>query len=275
MNTAFKILPVEKPTRPHQLLIEIGWEHVSLLYFSKAPYQVNGLCVFQFSKNITAIDLADELQAFFQLEQLPAVENVYVCYDFKETTLLPAGMYKENMLAEILNVIFPVNNRASNFAELIKGLEIAVAYQVDNRIESVINQQFPSADLQHSLALRLPSLVATQDLFYCIVYQYSIRVILFKNGELQIAQLFDYATPTDVAYHLLNACTQHGISPEQVTLTLSGLIDKKSNLYDELYRYFMTIELSQNDADVEIAQAITQYPEHFFSHLISLGKCVS
>ena len=275
MNTAFKILPTEKPSRPQHLLIELGWESVSLVYFSTEPYHVNGICVFHFPKNITAIDLADELLAFFQVEQLSSFERTYVCYNFKECTLVPASLYKENMLGEMLNLVFPVNNRASNFAEQVKDTDIVVAYRVDNRIESVINQKFPMLQSYHALSLLLTSLRHHADFFYCVVYQHSVRVILVKSGELQLAQFFDYSTPTDVAYHLLNVCTQHSISPSEVTLTLSGLIDKKSNLYDELYRYFMTINLSENDGDTEIAQAITQYPEHFFSHLIALAKCVS
>lgn len=256
-------------------MIELGWESVSFVYFSTDPFQVNGICVFQFPKNITAIDLADELLAFFQVEQLSSFERTYVCYNFRECTLVPASLYKENMLNEMLNLVFPGNNRASNFAEPVKDMDIIAAYRVDNRVESVINQQFPQAEFYHALSLLLPSLGRHSNLFYCVVYQYSIRVILFKDGQLQIAQFFDYSTPTDVAYHLLNVCTQHGLSPSEITLTLSGLIDKKSNLYDELYRYFMTIVLSEKDGDSEIAQAITQYPEHFFSHLISLAKCVS
>ncbi len=275
MNTAFKILPTEKPLRPQHLLIELGWESVSFVYFSTEPYHVNGICVFHFPKNITSIELADELLAFFQVEQLSSYERTYVCYNFRECTLVPASLYKENMLGEMLNLVFPVNNRASNFAERAGDMDIVVAYRVDNRIESVMNQQFPQAESFHALSLLLPALKHHVDLFYCVVYQHSIRIILFKNGELQIAQFFDYSTPTDVAYHLLNVCTQHGLSPSEITLTLSGLIDKKSNLYDELYRYFMTIELSEQDGDLEIAQAITQYPEHFFSHLITLAKCVS
>ena len=275
MKTAFKILPAEIPLRSQQLMIEIGWEGVSFVYFSPAPFQVNGLSVYQFDKNITAIDLAEELFAFLQVEQLPAFEKVHVCYNFRECLLVPSPLFKENLLAEMLNLVYPVNNRATNFSEPVDDMNLVIAYRVDNRVESVLQKQFPVSEAHHSLALQLRSLKADGDILYCNIYQHSIRVVLFKEQELQIAQFYDYSTPTDVAYHLLNLCSQHGVAPAEVTLMLSGFIDKKSNLYDELFRYFINIKLSEKNSQNEIAQAITQYPEHFFSHLITLAQCVS
>ena len=102
-----------------------------------------------------------------------------------------------------------------------------------------------------------------------------MKVVLFKGGEVQMVQIFEYTTPTDAAYQLLNICNQYDLSPKEIPLTVSGFIDKKSNLFDELYRYFLNIDLDKPDNGVAIATHISQYPVHFFSHLILLVKCVS
>jgi hypothetical protein len=52
---------------------------------------------------------------------------------------------------------------------------------------------------------------------------------------------------------------------------LSGLIDKQSALYKELYQYFINIEFSEAGWNM----AGTEYPAHFFTSLNDLAQCVS
>ena len=275
MKTAFKILPETEAETSLHLMIEIGWENISFVYYAKNPFKVQGLSIYSFEKNITAIELAEELTTFFGEEILPAYSDCYICYSFKQATLIPATYYKENMLTEILDCLYGKNNLASYYTEAVIGMDAIVAYRVDNRIEAALKQTFSTAELHHSLSLQLPFLHTKADTVYCIVYQSTIKVVLFKNHTLQIAQYFEYTSPADVAYALLNVCTQQQVSTQECTLILSGFIDKKSNLYDELYRYFLNIKLDDENDEALVSQAISQYPAHFFSHLILLAKCVS
>lgn len=275
MKTAFKILPEAGAENSLDLMIEIGWENISFVYYTKNPFKVEGLSIYSFEKNITAIDLAEELSVFFGEEILPSYSVSHICYNFKQATLMPVSYYKENMLTDILDCLYGKNNQASYYTEPVIGMDAIVAYRVDNRIETVLKQTFSNAAIQHALALQLPFLNTKVDTVYCIVYQSSIKVILLKNKTLQIAQYFEYTTPADVAYVLLNVCTQHQVSTQECKVILSGFIDKKSNLYDELYRYFLNIHLDDENDEAMVSQPISQYPSHFFSHLILLAKCVS
>jgi Protein of unknown function (DUF3822) len=84
-----------------------------------------------------------------------------------------------------------------------------------------------------------------------------------------LAQTYSYTAPEDIVYYLLRIVQQFALSAEEVTVILSGLIDKESALYKELYQYFLQIELrsvSWNTGD---------YPAHFFSSLNDLARCES
>ena len=275
MKTAFKILPEEVLENNCHLLIEVGWEGISFLYYSKHPFKIEGLLIYQFEKNITAIDMANELSVFFEEENLPSYLTSNICYNFKEYCLMPTALYKADLQEEILNSIHAINTVSDIFAEKLSNPELTLSYRVDRNILEVLNMQFPSAIKNHALVLELPVLSKNAVSFYCVVYQNSIKVVLFRNHTLQIARFFDYSTPADVAYHLLNICKQHHLSAKEITLTLAGFIDKKSNLYDDLYRYFLNIELQGLSEEITTTNAVAQYPDHFFSHLIQLAKCVS
>ena len=110
---------------------------------------------------------------------------------------------------------------------------------------------------------------------HCIFFHNSIKVFLFNGPALQLVQQFNYDTPVDAAYHLLNCCEQYNLAAAEITLMLSGMIDEQSKLYTELYRYFLSIEFEQTDKEIELHDRIKFYPSHFFSHLTGLASCVS
>lgn len=275
MKTAFKILPQLQQEESYHLIVEVGADSLSLVYFTKEPLCIEALYVHHIDKNTPASKLAEELEEYFRTENLPGQLSCHICYNFKECTPIPTVYFKESNLTEVLDVLYGENKNVTSSAEAVKGMDITLGYRVHKEIERVLQNRFPGAVTHHSLALQMAALVKEQDGLFCSIYQHSIKVVLFKNGALQIARFFDYATPSDVAYELLNVCAQHEVSPASGRLVLSGFIDQKSNLYEELHRYFLNIELYEVAGEVTTAQAVSQYPVHFFSPLTLLATCVS
>jgi hypothetical protein len=131
------------------------------------------------------------------------------------------------------------------------------------------------ATVHHATSLQLEKFHADDEFLHCIFFHNSIKVFMFKGAALQIVQQFSYNLPVDAAYHLLNCCEQYNFKPTEARLILSGMIDEKSKLYTELYRYFLNIEFEKPDNRIGLHDRIKFYPPHFFSHLTGLALCVS
>ncbi len=275
LKNAFKILPQLQQEESYHLIVEVGADTLSLVYFTKEPLCIQALYVHHIDKNTPASQLAEELEEYFRTENLPGQLSCHICYNFKECTPIPTVYFKQGNLTEMMDVLYGENNKATSSAEVVKGMDMALGYRLNKEIDALLQSRYPGAVTHHSLALQIAALGKEQDGLFCSIYQHSIKVVLFKNGVLQIARFFDYATPSDVAYHLLNVCAQHEVSPAIGRLVLSGFIDQKSNLYEELHRYFLNIELYEVAGPVTTAQAVSQYPVHFFSPLTLLATCVS
>ena len=99
-------------------------------------------------------------------------------------------------------------------------------------------------------------------------------VVIIKSNKLLLAKTFSYATPDDVLYYLLKCCQQLNISQQTVRLSLSGLIEKDSAVYRELYKYFINLEFESLPADIKLAEALTEHPPHYFSSISKLAACV-
>jgi hypothetical protein len=230
---------------------------------------------FQFEKNMPLPGIATELNEFIGKENLPEFNSCHIFFNFKESMLVPDPYFKEAAAAAMLDCKYGPQPTDAIFSEPVEGMNAVNVYRVNDYVYNILNSRFLSAVFYHAHTLLLPFLQKQQQELYCTIYQHSIRVILFMGGKLQLVQYFDYGTPSDVAYHLLNTCSQHQVPPSTVSLTLTGFIDKDSHLYEELYRYFLNIDFAALPGEVGLSEEVGTMPPHFFSHLISLAQCVS
>ncbi len=275
MKTAFKILPASPATQPLHLLIETGQEGVSLIYYSTAPFQVDGWMNFHFDKNQPASQIASAVKYLLENESLPAFNTCHIFFNFKESTLVPREFFREGQASAILDCLYGSQPTDAVFSEAVNAIDAVNVYRVDDQFYNLLNNKFPSAVFYHSHTVLLPYLLRVQEALYCTVYQDNIRVILNQGNKLQIVQYFEYNTPSDVAYHLLNVCGRHQVSASEIELTVGGFIEKDSNLYEELYKYFLNISLTELPGELRLSPEVSEVPPHFFSHLIALAQCVS
>ncbi len=92
------------------------------------------------------------------------------------------------------------------------------------------------------------------------------------DGKLLLINSFPYKTAEDVSYILLNTCRQLEI--KNIPIEVSGLIEKDSSLYKELYKYFNMVSLASLPVEVHFPGKTDTHPPHFFSHFFAVDSCV-
>jgi hypothetical protein len=95
-------------------------------------------------------------------------------------------------------------------------------------------------------------------------------VVAGRRSKFLFAENFGYETPEDVLFYMLKICEQFSLSPKHVVVELSGLIEKESSLYKELYQYFINIGFRN-----AIWNAAGEYPAHFFTSFNDIIRCAS
>ena len=277
MKAAFNILPVKTGNEPLHLLVEAGCYGISFIWFTKKPADIKGLAVYNFVQMVSPAGIAEEINNVLRSQPAFSEPNasVTICYDFKESLLVPGEYHDLETDKAMLGLLFESDDSSDIKTDIIKDINIFNAYAVDKRITAVLTGKFPGASIFHSTSLYLEKLKSSDQELHCIIFHNSVKVFLFKSKALQLVQQFAYNKPVDVTYHLLNCCGQYEIRATDVTLQLTGMIDAHSSLYDELYKYFLNINFQQPDPAITIHERIRFYPEHFFSHLTALVSCVS
>ena len=277
MKIAFNILPVITDYEHVHLLVEVGNYGISFAWFTKDPYNIRGISVYHLTDKNKAGSMEDEIENI--LHAGPVFNKVHasvtICYDFKESLLVPGVHYNPSTAEAMLNLVYDADSECNFKAEAVNGLPIFNVYAVHKKMEEVLSRHFPMATVHHATSLQLEKLQAAAACIHAIFFHNSIKVFLFNGPAVQLVQQFNYDTPVDAAYHLLNCCEQYDLKPADITLVLSGMIDEHSKLYTELYRYFINIDFAGTDKEIELHERIKFYPSHFFSHLTGLASCVS
>lgn len=275
METVFKI---HEPHHGHQsqdLMIELGAQVLSLVFYNAEERKVNALFQYHLKKNTPSSKIAEKLKMLFE-DEVSHWQNIVSCrvfFNFRQHAMIPSLYYKKHLSAEMLVPVFGSDENTEVFSDYNYDSNAWFIYRVRKNVLAVINEYYPSASYNHSLLCAIKAADFAPNELRCVVYYNSFRVILYKGGKLHLMQYFDYNAPEDMAYHLVNICQQHQLNVDEVKLNLSGLIDLDSQLYKCLYNYFLNIDVLKPHDSVSLNSELQKHPEHFFSHLTSLIVC--
>lgn len=276
MKIAFKIPPIIEDISASHLLVELSNCEVSFLIFSKTPFALQGFYVYELDKNIPATDYAKELKMIIEGESIfhQSFETVQVCYNFTTSTLVPKDFFVEAEKENMLQLMFGKDASTYCFYEDVLDNDMKILYRVSSKIYETVNELFPNNKFSHASSMQLQANKFEKDTLQCMVYHNSIKLILYKNNKLQIVQFFDYETPIDVSYHLVNICERFSVLPSVVTFILSGMIVEKSNLFDDIHKYFLNVQFATLPTDVTVSEEMNVHPQHFYYNLTALAQCV-
>lgn len=274
MNTTFNI-PCSNSEVPINLIVEIGSCNVSIFCYTNFPFTAQGFYYYTITESETPNDIAIALKNIFVAEDFndTNTDKVHIFYNYAETTLLPAAYFNATEVNNIAELMFGNKTNSSNLHETIAINNIENIYAVPAEIKNELATIFPTAKSMHSLSKTIQNINGTK--LFTTIYDKEIRVILYKENAFTIATYFDYSTPEDVCYHLLNVCERFEVKPTAVELIVDGMLNTNSNLYNEMYKYFLHIDIETLPEKVELGAGFEEIAVHYYAPLVKLAKCVS
>ena len=274
MKALFEILPGSVDAANCTLVCEISNESFSYAIKNTEQNNYVGLAVYQFEKATDRKDYGNVLQEVIKAQPLLSgnFKKVFIVYSYAESVLIPFALYSSLENENVINLVHgDIENNTSILTDLVTESGVYNAYRVSATILKVLNSTFPDAVNTHQYSILLKQPQVKEDELSIIFYPQRIVVKLNKKGRIALVNNFFYNTAEDVSYILLNICQQFEV--ENVPVEISGLIDKDSALYKEIYKYFETIAFSALPAACNYAEEITRQPAHYFSHIFAIDPC--
>jgi len=271
MKKIFEILPSSIDPGNCILICEVSNEGFSFTIRDEGQNLFMGLGVYHFDK----VSLpGDSLEALLQGNEFLSgnFKKVVLVYSFSESVLIPFPLYDSEQNAEVLNLVHgDMNATDSLLTDVITEESMYNSFRVPAALYHILQRQFPKAVSQHQYSVLLRQKLPDRNQLSIIFYTGKMVVSVVKDGKHQLINSFNYRTEQEVTYILLNICNQFDI--ENIDVEISGLLEKSSALYKEIYKYFDTIGLTPLPENKNYIKEITEHPAHYFSHIFALDLC--
>ncbi len=240
-------------------------------YFSFSISNVQGNQLYQL-----ACYVADEMNPETLAEILnlhPEASGLFykvaVCYHYPQHVLVPNEFYAHENIGELWRAVHGIASLKNIVSEKATEWQLNTIYTIPADVQQFLNRRYPAASFKHYSTLSLKnSLIPVQSGLLQVDFGVDeFKFTATKQNQLLLIEQFEYTTPNDVIYQLMKVCNGYSMSPYEVQLSISGLVDKDSALYKELYSYFINIEFRNAN------WSHADHPNHFFTHLNDIVKC--
>lgn len=258
----------------HQLIVELSKHHFSCLVVTE---QLNIVAFELFKLDEDELDFDDLMMEIMResrlLDKSYTETKVYANSPF--AVLIPAGQFNKQIAEDYLSVSFgEAHRQVMRYDELSADMGIVTAFRLEEEVPEQINRRLIMVEFHHVFSKMAEHLLqqdnkATDKIKVQFYYKHII-VGVMKNSKLHLVQFFNYQTPEDVLYYLLNICQQLGLHTAQVVLEISGMIDLQSALYNELNKYFANIAMEEVNMK-NLPQDFHHYPPHYLSPFFNLA----
>lgn len=275
VNPSFNIQAPVIYAEPAQLFVEAGPMGISFVILNTGNF-FQAVVIYAFSDKMNPGQVQEEIHAILQQEPIlkKQYRKTHIFWAWPESILVPPEFMNEEKSNEMLDLVYGDAKKSTIKTDFLYKHNLHNIYRVPEAIRESFDDVLPYASQTHQYSLIVNREMHGGDELFVVFYTNSLTLMLCKENQLQVVQNFSFSSPEDTAYHLLHVCRSFYVQPTAVKLILSGMIDKKSNLFNAIYKYFLNIEFDSLPSGYTYVEDIKIYPPHFFSHLFISAACV-
>jgi hypothetical protein len=253
--------------QPEVLLLELGADQVKFALYSPEQDRFSHIRIYETNE----FDLENDLVSILKELSQRQFAKVMACSSFPQAMLLPR--FKSGDHAELFQNLFPEPVR-DIIRDEIPEWQMANVYAFPLEIREQLERSFPGLNFIHNFSCYLKNYNGyDQDDQVAIDFSTrNFRVLVKKQSNLQLAQVYSYVRPLDVVYYLLKIISEMGLDQSKTLLVLSGLVEKDSAMYQLLNDYFSQIVFAGVG---KTSFPENELPSHFFASIKNLAACAS
>jgi hypothetical protein len=197
--------------------------------------------------------------------------KIAISYDFTQAVLVPEDHFRSEEAYQLLKTFYGLQKEVIVVAQSIPDEYLHIAYATPKETNEWLHRKFPLAQYFHNYSVGIQKVNSYQN-FLVDFRTNEFSLIIKKENKLLLTQVFPYSNPDDVIYYLLKAAQQFSLSPTELKMSLSGLIEKESAMFKELHQFFLNLEFRSATWKFE---GDNECPSHFFTSLNDLIQCAS
>jgi hypothetical protein len=208
-----------------------------------------------------------------------AFQSVRIIIANSRSTLIPAALFLEENKREYLDFNLEWEKDDVVLHDCLKNLGIYNIYTVSEKLQNDIRETFPYARLCHvssvlmeSLYMNYKNLMGTGKIFLNVRDE-EFDLMIFQEKQLTYKNSFPFKVAEDLAYYLIFVMEQMNLNPEETPLVVVGDADRKSGIYDLLFRYVRSVDFAGRNETFNYSYVLNDIPGQFYYTLFNCEQC--
>lgn len=219
------------------------------------------------------------LQAYPWLGQ--PFRSVHLVIENNKSTLVPEMLYEDSDRENLLDFTVDRGIREQILADHLQHPQVYNLFAVPEDLLNRVKAAFPTGKICHvtstlieTLWINFKNRLSARKLFVHL-RDGSFDLVVYDGAQLYYANSFSFLVPEDIAYYVIFVMEQLGLNPEETGAVLLGQIDRKSPVFELLFRYIRNLEFASRGESVRVSPAFHDVPEHFLYLLLNPVLCGS
>ncbi len=242
------------------LLCEIGDTYACTATYDPVAKEINNLEYYTFPP----AELTDNITKIFSAAVAGERKQI-IGSAFAEAVMVPYALFRQDAAKDYFENIPTTQMLHDHIAEW----QVVTAYTFPKSVLDIVNKENVQFFHNYTTTLKVYNGFDAENQVSVHFSPQRFRVVVKKEGKLQLAQTYTYTVPLDVVYYLLSIYQQFDLPKEETYLLLSGLVEEESALYKELHGYFLNLHFNAGSVTTPVAG----YPAHYFTSLFNLAAC--
>lgn len=257
-----------------KLIGEIGMYHIALMVKSEIGieafevYEIDATTttwqnIFAAIKNYSKIFTKNYTQSAFYLNTTEAL-------------LVPEAKFSKESIEPYLTSIFGKANLVQYEADIVQiPTNPVTIYRLPLALNETIKNNFMLFSYKHTYTKILEKLLGNGTMVMEMIKvqfysKYMIVVVVYGN-KLQLIQSYNYKSPEDVIYYLLNIVQEFSLNVKSTAVEVSGMIDIQSKYFEVLENVFGRLSLETITAQGIFKDYLSVANAHYYTPFYNLS----
>jgi hypothetical protein len=256
------------------LLVQAGDGFIGFSAFDAKQKKVFAWVVYELEQTNSATICNDKIISITQAHPwiLKNYERAILVQHTSKNVLVPSSFHQEHNKEDLFQLMYGGHHEDLYVKDVVLQQSLVNHYAVNGALAVVLNQHFTKGQWWHVHSLLLTKQASQESKATATIWFQELHLTIEHQGKWLLLQSYNYHTPEDVLYYILNAIQQLDLNLANTKVLLQGMVDQKSALYDVLYAY---IEKLQLNSKMQFEFPASDYPIYLTASLDQLLVCVS
>ena len=256
---------VEKSAQ-YRLTIQLALGGLSFALFDTIDNRIIGLECYQSDLLTDNNDLSHAMEKALDAKGLnnKKLHSVFCIIDERTNVLVPDALYSPVNNDQLLGFSFNTTKDIVTQTDPLKKHKAVNVFAFSRTLQLKINEKWPKATVIHSSSVFLESLPENaKAMVHVNVRNRDFDMAVMKD-KLLFFNNFRFNTKDDFAYFLLFAMEQYGLSGQDTTVCISGLILPSSEIIDLCGHYVKDIQFIEKPDELMVGEALAEVPYQYY-----------